>query len=136
MTDIYEQHRAAFANVSAYVILKDGERVATIAFKFPRDGAGRLYAYVHWIGVPMVRGFASGGGYDKRSAAVASAVARIKPRDVSSFHDGSLRNMTEIALAQVDRERTIKFVAALSDCGGSYWDRKLEQAGFTVIQAV
>lgn len=76
MSDIYDQHRAAFANVSAYVILRGGERVATIAFKFPRDGAGRLYAYVHWIGVPMVRGFAAGGGYDKRSAAVADAAQK------------------------------------------------------------
>lgn len=56
MTDIYDLHSKAFARVSAYVVLdKSGERVATVAFKFPADGAGRLYAYVHWIGVPMVR---------------------------------------------------------------------------------
>lgn len=47
MAKIYDQHRAAFSNVSAYVITLDGEKVATIAIKFPRDGAGRLYAYVH-----------------------------------------------------------------------------------------
>ena len=76
MSSIYEQHAASFANVAAYVILCDGERVATIAFKFPRDGAGRLYAYVHWIGAEMVRGSANGYGYDKRSAACAAAVAR------------------------------------------------------------
>ena len=46
MPNIYEQHEAAFGNVSAFVIAKDGKRVATIAFKFPRDGAGRLVAYV------------------------------------------------------------------------------------------
>lgn len=38
-TNIYDQHKAAFANVSAYTIMKGGERVATIAFKFPRGGA-------------------------------------------------------------------------------------------------
>ena len=62
MSDIYEQHKAAFSNVSAFVIVKGGERVATIAFKFPRDGAGRLFAYVHWLGEEMIRGYASGGG--------------------------------------------------------------------------
>lgn len=57
---VYQLHDKAFANVSAYVIAKDGERVATIAFKFPRDGAGRLYVYVHWFGLQMVRGWAGG----------------------------------------------------------------------------
>ena len=74
---IYDQHRAAFSNVSAYVVMHGGERVATVAIKYPRDGAGRLYAYVHWLGVPMVRGFAGGGGYDKRSAACASAARKL-----------------------------------------------------------
>src|SRR4051812_8286161 len=77
MADIYDQHKAAFANVSAFVVLKDGERVATVAIKFPRDGAGRLYAYVHWIGLEMVRGSATGYGYDKRSAAVSSAAGKL-----------------------------------------------------------
>lgn len=78
MTTVYEQHDAAFKQVSAFVITDSkGERVATIAFKFPKDGAGRLYAYVHWIGVPMVRGHANGYGYDKKSAAVESAIPKI-----------------------------------------------------------
>ena len=80
MTDIYEQHAAAFSKVSAFVILDlEGERVATVAIKYPNDGAGRLYAYVHLLGVEMVRGHANGYGYDKRSAAVAAAIAKIKP---------------------------------------------------------
>ena len=111
MSDIYDQHRAAFANVSAYVVLKDGERVATIAFKFPRDGAGRLYAYVHWIGVPMVRGFAGGYGYDKRTAACSSAAQRL---------DGVPH----------------AFIDALWVDTGPTWDEQLRKAGFTVIQAV
>ena len=42
MTDIYEQHDKAFSRVSAFVILDSkGERVATVAIKFPADGAGR-----------------------------------------------------------------------------------------------
>ena len=79
MTNIYDLHTKAFSHVSAYVILKDGERVATIALKYPKDGAGRLYAYVHYIGLEMVRDYAGGYGYDKRSAAITRATAKIKP---------------------------------------------------------
>lgn len=112
---IYDQHQAAFSNVSAFVITKDGERVATIAFKFPRDGAGRLYAYVHYFGVdsPMVRGFANGYGYDKKSAAVEDAI-----RKSTHFpHPNAFR-------------------LALCDIGGSDWQRRLQDAGFNVMQAV
>ena len=78
-SDIYVLHAKAFNRVSAYVIMRGEERVATIAFKFPRDGAGRLYAYVHVFGAPMVRGYAGGYGYDKRSAACSSAAKHIQP---------------------------------------------------------
>lgn len=121
MSDIYKLHDAAFYHVSAYVVVKDGERVATIAFKFPRDGAGRLYAYVHWLGVPMVRGFAGGYGYDKRSAAVANAVNKlIVPVEMDGLKAALMHN----------------FLGAVEIDGGEYFDRKLENAGFTVWQAV
>lgn len=119
----YDQHDAAFRNVSAYVVLKDGARVATIALKFPKDGAGRLYAYVHWIGVPMVRGFASGYGYDKRTAAVVNAQRNIMARE----------EQDRAALATPE---FAAFAKALETDGGEYFDRKLEQAGFTVLQAI
>lgn len=116
MADIYTQHAAAFASVSAFVILnRAGERVATVALKFPRDGAGRLYAYVHWIGVEMKRGHAGGFGYDKRSAAVADAARRIEwPADADAA--------TFAAAAMLD--------------GGAGWTDAVENAGFTVLQAV
>jgi hypothetical protein len=126
MSDIYEQHKAAFANVAAYVILdSDHELVATVAFKYPRDGAGRLYAYVHWIGVEMVRGFAAGGGYDKHSAACSSAVHRM--------WDGKqyLKMTTDAALKRYDA-----FRVALAKDDGAYWHNHLRDAGFTVMQAV
>lgn len=117
MTKVYEQHDKAFQNVSAYVVLdKNGEHVASVKFKFPRDGAGRLYAYVHWIGLQMVRGSASGYGYDKRSAAVADAVGRFADMDKHPY--------------------CFKFFDAVARDGGEYWDRRLRDAGFTVIQAV
>lgn len=120
MTNIYDAHDKAFAQVSAYVILKDGVKVATIALKFPRDGAGRLWAYVHWIGVPMVRGSASGYGYDKRSAAVAKAIDNSDFRKYGAT-PGSIEE---------------QFHSALILDGGHFFDRKLENAGFTVLQAV
>lgn len=117
MTDIYRQHDASFSAVSAYVIAKDGKRVATVAFKFPRDGAGRLLAYVHFLGLKMVRGWASGGGYDKRSAACADAARRIN----NTGGDG---------------EAFLPFYTALAKDDGYGWDRNLRDAGFDVWQAV
>ena len=122
MADIYEQHRAAFANVSAYVILRDGELVARIAFKFPKDGAGRLYAYVHWIGTEMVRGHASGGGYDKRTAACWSAMA--------------CAHRAKHPLSQELASQRGAFYSALALDRGPTWDDQLRTAGFTVIGAV
>lgn len=125
MTDIYTQHDTAFARVSAYVIAKDGERVATIAFKFPADGVGRLWAYVHWLGLPMVRGFAGGYGYDKRTAACASAARKMNapdPEDRTTW--------------ERDKEAREAFTAAIAKDGGQSWDGALRDAGFTVWQAV
>ncbi len=120
MTRIYDQYDAAFAKVSAYVVLKDGNLVARIAFKHPREGAGRLYAYVHWLGVEMVRGYASGGGYDKRSAACSSAAHR---------HCDNLK-----AAHPDDNARA--FWLALEKAGGPSWENELHHAGFVVAQAV
>lgn len=120
--DIYTQHEAAFKHVSAYVILKDGERVATIAFKFPKDGAGRLYAYVHWMGTEMVRGHANGYGYDKRSAACENAA--------HAFAETKAWKETGISA------EGMIFLQSICNIGGSNWDRALENAGFTVLQAV
>ncbi len=117
MTTIYEHRDKAFARTAAYVILRNNERVATIAFAFPRDGAGRLYAYVHWIGVEMVRGHASGYGYDKKSAAIESAMRALKKKD-------TLPNDCMV------------FWSALRRIDGNTWDRALQDAGFTVMQAV
>lgn len=129
MTKIYEQHDAAFKNVSAFVILKDGERVASIAFKFPKDGAGRLFAYLHWFGVEMVRGYANGYGYDKKSAAVESAVERL------INHVDYLNGTIGLPSCFSGRAAT-DFVGAVRIVGGSTWDRKLQDAGFQVLQAV
>jgi hypothetical protein len=123
MSDIYDQHRAAFANVSAYVVLKDGERVASIAFKFGTT----VTAYVHWFGVEMVRGRAGGGGYDRQSAAIADACRKI------SLSDREDKHRDDLGAPVTDRA---EFVDASHDRDGRHWDQRLRDAGFVVFQAV
>lgn len=128
MTKIYDQHRAAFSNVSAWVVMRKGERVATVSVKFPKDGAGRLWAYVHYIGTEMQRDFAGGYGYAKTDAAVSGAGSKIhnaieksgRPEHWSVKEFATLRN----------------FIQAIGSDGGESWDRKLRDAGFEVFQAV
>ena len=122
MTNIYDQHYVAFANVSAYVISENGKRVGSVAFKFPRDGAGRLYCYLHIFGTPMVRGFAAGAGYDKRSAAAEEASRKLTAPDGEDYAG--------------DRAMIERVQAALRDTGGWSWDRCLEKVGLTAWQAV
>lgn len=125
MTNIYDQHSAAFANVSAYVVVGtnakgEPERKATIAFKYPRDGMGRQYCYLHVFGGPMVRGFASGCGYDKHSASASVAAHKVNPKD---YYPESAADVEAIR-------------AALLPDDGHRWDSRLEKAGFHVFQAV
>ena len=142
MTTVYEHHDKAFANVSAYVIARKGERVATIALKFPKDGAGRLWAYVHWIGTPMVRGYADGYGYDKRSAAVEAAASKIERVNKSAEAQAAREAAKPLAAqaaemsAIADNERLQPFLDALCADSGEYFDTRLRAAGFDVWQAV
>ena len=122
-TDIYKQFDAAFARVEAHVILRDGKRVGTVAIKFPADGAGRLYAYVHWHGLEMVRGSASGYGYDKRSAACSAAGDKL-PAHISA-HD-----IERIGAGYA------AFREAMRKDNGKTWHDALRDAGFEVMQAV
>lgn len=127
--NIYDQHRASFAQVSAYVIAHNGERVATIALKFPHDGASRLLAYVHFIGEPMVRGFAGGYGYDKANAAIANASRKLTMAQ-GVWSDGTPHYQPEeIALHALFRD-------TLTRDDGRDWYRRLRDAGFAVWQAV
>lgn len=138
MTNIYDQHRAAFARVSAFVILKDGERVATVAIKFPADGAGRLYAYFHVLGVPMARAFAGGYGYDKRSAAVSAALAKVAvspPLPDSEIGEASRANYRAMCEREAAKAAAWRALAPTLNKGDD-WTRALEKAGFTVLQAV
>lgn len=124
MTKIYDQHDAAFRNVSAYVILKGDKVVAKVAFKF----GGAVTAYVHWIGVEMTKGRAGGGGYDRQSAAVAYA-ARKAIRDFKP----KAEHHPDVDTDAFTRATFFR-ITALDE--GKHWDNALRDAGFTVIQAV
>lgn len=112
MADIYEQHDAAFANVSVFVVLSDAERVASVSVK--NGSTGRVTAYVHLMGTTMVRGFAGGGGYDKQTAAVSDAASHMKVCDQTG----------------------LKLVEAMRVDGGYHWTRQVEKAGFRVWQVI
>lgn len=122
---IYDQHSTAFRDVSAWVICKGGDRVATVAIKYGgrRSPNGlTVRAYVHILGLPMVRGTARGGGYDMKSAAVYDAVRNLAltmPED-SDEGDPTRALLNEMVGAP----------------DGPYWDDSLRKAGYQVFQAV
>jgi hypothetical protein len=121
MSNVYDQHQQHTRRTGAYAILHNGEHVANITIAFPADGAGRLYAYAHWIGTQMIRGSANGYGYDKRSAAVASAATKY----LESWHKVANDGTVDLANA---------FWNTISVDRGQEWHNRLRDAGFTVCQ--
>lgn len=118
MTEMRELFDKATAQVGAYApISNDGRFIGRVVFKYPRDGAGRLYCYLQAWGAPMARGFASGGGYDKRTAAFEAAAAALPNGEGASSQ----------AWATIC---TLKDAGAQAD--GMRWDSRLERRGITV----
>lgn len=73
-TSVYDKHAKHFSQVSAYVIIdSEGTQKGTMSIKYPKDGAGKLYLYLHLYGSEMVQVSVSGCGFDKRSVAVQKA---------------------------------------------------------------
>ena len=64
---VYNHFDTAAKSVSAYAIMaKDtGDYLGRVVVKYPRDGMGRVQAFLHIWQLPMIRGIASGCGYDK-----------------------------------------------------------------------
>lgn len=121
MSDIYEIHSKAFRGVTAYCVTdREGKHIARVAFTFSRSGL-RTTCYFHIFGYEMTRVYASGGGYDKASAAAQSAVKRTKPAKYLPGQ-GIDYKMETIRDAIKDR--------------GTSWDQDLRDAGFNVLQAV
>lgn len=120
-TSIYHQHDRAFAGVSAYVILdEDRQVVARVTMKH----AAACTAYVHWFGVEMTKGRATGYGYDKSTAAVEAAAAKISADP--KWNDAKRVTFDAFAHALKNTREN----------DGEHWDRRLRDAGFVVVQAV
>ncbi len=112
---IYDQHGKAFSNVSSAALVKQGRQIGTIAFKWPKDGAGRLTCYLHVHGLTMVKGSASGYGYDKASASFEQAIKALAIELEAYNSDEQFKN-----------DETSKLVASIvkkcADCEGLGWD--------------
>lgn len=118
MSNVYDQHQQHTKRTGAYAILHNGEHAANITITFPADGAGRMYAYVHWIGTQMIRGSSNGYGYDKRSAAIASAARK---------------HLETLDKSQATTPECM-FWEYLKADNGKEWHNMLRDAGFTVCQ--
>lgn len=124
MEKIYDQHCAAFKNVSAFCLTLNGENIGNVAFKFPRDGAGRLYCYLHVYGLQMIRGHANGYGYDKKSAAFIHAAHKLDT-STSPVNAGWTRDDLIVLIREASKKMN-----------SGHWDTELARAGFSVLQAV
>jgi hypothetical protein len=124
VTDVYKQHDSTFRDVSAWVITKDGERVATFACKYGRGGASgvTVTAYLHVLGLPMVRHREGpGGGYDMKSAAFRRAAEKIMHTE--GMQDDDPARLATICFREYPDE-------------GDHWDTWLRRRGYEVLQAV
>jgi hypothetical protein len=126
MTTPYDQHREAFRAVSAYVVLRNGQCVARVLFRHPKDGAGKTWCYLHLFGADMTRGSAGGGGYDKRTASCVGAALRVVPPTGPDCEEQRLR-VTDLASA-------IKGDGPGGRVGD--WSERLTDAGYAVIRAI
>ncbi len=71
MTTVYNKFYKHFPQVSAWVIVNEqGEQVGKMVAKYPKEGMGKLYLYLHLHGSEMVQVSVSGGGFDKLSVAI------------------------------------------------------------------
>lgn len=79
MTTVYDKFDKHFAQTSAWVIVNEqGEQVGKMVAKYPKDGMGKLYLYLHLHGSEMVQVSVSGCGFDKLSVAVQKAAEAYK----------------------------------------------------------
>ena len=113
------------ADDNAWAIFKGSEPVAKVFIRYGGRSSPNgltVRAFVHVLGLPMVRGISRGGGYDMKSAAVADAVARY--------------NMKE-ALSEGCNAEQLEVIGAFASAPDSaHWDSHMRAAGFTVFQVI
>lgn len=120
MTKIYDRFDAATRNTSCVAIICNGEPVGRVVLKF----GNAVTAYVQAWGFEMQAGRAGGGGYDRASAAVAAAAAKLTAGDDAQDRKGA-RILGELREALLERA-----------AGGTGWERRLEDAGFTIARVI
>lgn len=125
MTTVYQKRDKAFANVSAYAILKDGKHIANINLKYPKDGAGRLHCYMHIIGYQMQTASVGGYGYDKSSA----VISKVAKEYITYFDNNSDIELKEY---EIDLIR----ILATDEAHNGNWDHLLYKNGFTKINVI
>ena len=120
----------AFKQVSAFVVMDRDtmQPIAKIALKFPIDGAGRVNAYIHLIGMEVQHGYAGGYGYDKQTASIIVATGNcnhIWAEQIKSGHvslTSAQQNFINLLLSD--------------DAQGGWLEVINQDNGFVVIQAV
>jgi len=118
MTDIYRKFDAATSRTTAVALIYAGKVAGRIVIKFGEAAT----AYVQIWGLEMQSGRATGGGYDKATAAVEAAVAKLKP--LKAGDDLAAQN-AKWALC-----------SAFDGADGRGWEQRLETCGFTIARAI
>lgn len=129
---IYCEFDKATQDLAAWAILNKGEIVAKVV----RKTGGRssphgltVRAYVHVLGLPMVRGIARGGGYDMTSEAVLQA-SKMLPTEKRSHIAG----IGAVCITGSEAQAVTSF-RAIKDSGET-WAGQLRAMGYTVEQVV
>ena len=121
MADIYDRFDAATAGYTASAIFKGGQYVGKVILVRKRA----VTAYVQTFGFTMASGRATGGGYDRGTAAVEGAAACI-------LEDMKARMAGDPNWAEA-WPHAFDFVEALKPRDtGATWESRLRDAGFTV----
>lgn len=116
----YAAFDRAFASVSAFAISKGGRTVGRVAFK---TGAS-VTVFLQLWGSAMTQGRASGGGYDRSTAAVETAAEKLGREEIPSD-------------PRAAAER-VRIIAALTDPkqDGRQWDHRLERMGYSITTII
>ena len=120
----------AFNLVSAYVVMDQDtmQPIAKIALKYPKDGAGRVNAYIHIIGMEVQHGYAGGYGYDKRTASIISAA--------SNCNDIWAQQIKAGHVSLTSAQQNFINLLLSDDAQGGWQEVINHNNGFIVIQAV
>ena len=115
MTTVYNKFDKHFTLASAWVIVN--EQVGKMAAKYPKDGMGKLYLYLHLHGSEMVQVSVSGCGFDKLSVAIQKAGEVIlKKREEKTLNEtGFLLALSEVNhdFSTWNKYGTYKFLQAI-----------------------